>query len=94
MRSDSATGFVNQFSVYTGKQGNTAEVGLGGNVVQKLVDDIKGTFRCVYMDNFFSGVPLYLDLLENNIYACGTIRSNRKCFPQDLKPTLQSGLSN
>ena len=43
MSSDSATGFVNQFSVYTEKQGDTNEVGLCGNVVQKLVDDIKGT---------------------------------------------------
>ena len=34
------------------------------------------------MENFFSGVPLHLDLLKNNMYACGTIQSNRKFFHQ------------
>ena len=32
----------------------------------------------VYMDNFFTSIPLFHDLKENmKIYSCGTVRSNR-----------------
>ena len=91
---DSKTGFVSQFNVYTGKKGDTSEKGLGGNVVRELVNDLLGQHRCVYMDNFFSSVPLYLELLSHDTYACGTIRANRKFFPDDLKPALKLGYSN
>ncbi|CAI7988607.1 hypothetical protein GBAR_LOCUS21 [Geodia barretti] len=37
------------------------------------------------MDNFFTSPALFMDLLQDGIYACGTVRSNRRGFPQDLK---------
>ena len=36
VRADSENGYVCQLECYTGKQGSTAEVGLGGNVVTRL----------------------------------------------------------
>ena len=36
VRADSSNGYVCQFQCYTGKEGNTTEVGLGGNVVSTL----------------------------------------------------------
>ena len=39
----------------------------------------------VVMDNFFSSIPLFSDLLHRSTYACGTVRSNRKYFPEDFK---------
>ena len=69
-----------QFQCNTGKDGNTSEVGLGGNVVSTLTRELVGKNYCVYMDNFFSSIHLFQRLLEDNIYATGTLRSNRKCF--------------
>ena len=33
-----------------------------------------------------------LDLLKDGIYGCGTLRSNRSGFPDDIKPMLKKGL--
>ena len=67
------------------------EVGLGGNVVRRLSRDLVGTHCHLYMDNFFSGVPLFTSLLEDGIYACGTFRTNRKWFPRDILPFTKAG---
>ena len=36
--------------------------------------------------NYFTSVRLAEDLLANNLYLCGTTRSNRTDFSGDLKP--------
>ncbi len=92
MRSDSTNGYVCQFQVYTGKEGDKADVGLGGKVVTALSRDLVGKNYHLYMDNFFSSIPLFHQLLDDGIYACGTLRSNRKFFPEDLKPLVKRGL--
>lgn len=46
----------------------------------------------MYFDNFFSSVDLLLDLLRVGLYGCGTLRSDRKGFPKDLKPLVKKGL--
>ena len=48
MRADSNSGYVFQLECYTGKQGSTTEVGLGGNVVTCLTWDLVGQHYCVY----------------------------------------------
>lgn len=35
-----------------------------------------------YMDNFYSSVPLYLELNRRKFEATGTVRSNRKGIPK------------
>ena len=49
-------------------------------------------YHHIYFDNFFSSVDLLLDLLKLGLYGCGTLRSNRKGFPEDLKPLLKKEL--
>ena len=92
MRADSTNGYVSQFEFYTGKKGSTVEHGLGGSVVTRLTRDLVGKCYHVYMDNFFSGVSLFRDLLQDKVYATGTLRSNRKQFPTDLIPFVKKGL--
>lgn len=82
MRADPNNGYVNQFQVYTGKEGNVVEKGLGERVVRDLTRDIWGHFHHVYCDNYFTSVPLFRELLDNKTYACGTIRTNRRGLPQ------------
>ena len=83
---------MSQFEFYTGKQGSNVEVGLGGNVVTRLTRDLVGQFYHVFMDNFFSSITLYRQLLADDIYATDTLRSNRKLFPTDLIPAVKRGL--
>ena len=92
MRADSLNGYVSAFQVYVGKQGDAVERGLGAKVVKGLTEDLHGTYRHVYFDNYFSSVDLLLDLFRAGLYACGTLRTNRKGFPSQLKTPAQKGL--
>ena len=90
-RADASNGYVSAFQVYTGKERNTTEHGLGANVVYTLTEDLHNSYRHVYFDNYFSGVDLLLGLLRNGLYGCGTLRANRKGFPPQLKETVKKG---
>lgn len=46
----------------------------------------------LYFDNFFASVDLLLDLHRKGIYSCGTMRKDRRGFPNDLKPHVKKGL--
>jgi hypothetical protein len=50
-----------------------------------LSQGLRGKYHHVYFDSYFTSTPLALDLLRSGIYMCGTIRQNRKYFPEDLK---------
>ena len=71
--------------MYTGKQGDTVEKGLPSRVVKSLTQEMKGKNFHVYFDNFFNSFDLLNDLVSDDIYACGTARSNRRGFPEALK---------
>jgi hypothetical protein len=52
-----------------------------------LLRGLEGKGHCVVMDNFFCSISLFRDLAENEIYATGTIHSNRNGLPLHLKNT-------
>ena len=83
-----------KFSVYEGKTSNQVEKGLGANVVLGLSEDFHCRYHHIYFDNFFMGIDLMLNLLRKGTYACGTMRSNRKGFPESLKGQTKRGLPN
>ena len=86
MRADSCTDFVSEFQVYVGK--GEVEDGLGARVMKDLTQNIKNKYHNVYCDNFFTSLFLLEDLLKDGIYGCGTIRTNRKGFPDELKAVI------
>ncbi|XP_052233142.1 piggyBac transposable element-derived protein 4-like [Dreissena polymorpha] len=85
MLCDSRLGYLTNFEVYLGRDRDNVEHGLAYNVVMRLTRFIRNTFRWVSFDNFFTGLPLVKSLLQNGLYSCGTVRCNRKGFPQQLK---------
>ena len=90
-RADASNGYVSAFQVYTGKEGNSTEHGLGAKVVKSLTANLSGSYRHVYFDNYFSSVDLLLDLQRSGLYGCGTLRLNRKGFPPQLKQPAKKG---
>ena len=36
----------------------------------------------VYMDNFYTSSQLFLDLYDQVVNACGTVRTNKKYYPK------------
>ena len=91
VRADSANGYFCDFDVYTGAS-QSPEKGLGASVVKRLTAGLEGKHYQVFCDNFFSGIDLFSELLDNGIYACGTLRANRLHFPNELKPLTKKGL--
>ena len=81
---DSHNGYFHKLQVYTGKEGN-GEKQLGQRVVKDLTQDLKGKNHHVFYDNFFTSEQLQRDLVEDNIYSCGTARKDRRGFPPSLK---------
>ena len=90
MRADGVTGYVSQFQVYVGKEGS-AETGLGARVVKDLTSTLVKKNYHVFCDNFFTSVNLFHQLHSDGVYATGTIRANRRGFPQELKTHVQKG---
>ena len=84
---DSSNGYVCNLQVYTGKQdGGVTEHGLGYRVVRELTEPFLHKYHHVFCDNFFTSIPLACDLLREQTYLCGTIRSNRHGLPASLLP--------
>ena len=80
---DSLNGYLVDFNVYTGATGER-ETALGEKVVLTLADSIKGRHHQFLFDNYFSTISLLSKLLQQDTYAYGTIRTNRKNFPSEI----------
>ena len=90
MRADGVTGYVSQFQVYVGKE-VSSKTGLGARVVKDLTSTLVGKHHHI-CDNFFTSVKLFHQLHRDGIYATGTIRADRRGFPQELKTHVKKGL--
>jgi len=60
-----------------GKVGDTIQKDLGGSV-KHLTLPLQNKNHCLYMNNYFTSVPLLNYLKEKGIHACGTINSSHK----------------
>lgn len=82
---DSLTGYTWDFFVQEGKSAanKVTENGLSYDAVMALVNEkVLETGYKLYVNNFYTSLTLFKDLLSKKIYACGTIRPNRKGFPK------------
>lgn len=77
VRSDSKTGYVYDFDVYTGK-GESRVGGLGERVVKQLLSTIQKPSTKVSIDRFFTSVQL---LTTSSHRLVGTYLQNRKEIP-------------
>ena len=75
-----------KFHLHTGSN-KTLGKSLVESVTENLCFDFVPNGSCIYMDNYFTSIPLMDNLSKNRLYCVGTIRSNRieKASLQDLK---------
>ena len=69
----------------------TGDVGITHAVVVKLVEGLEGRGHHVYMDNFYTSPALFSDLHHLGFGACGTVRSDRRGLPAELKGKMKKG---
>ena len=82
----SPEGYTVKFHPYTGSN-KTLGKSFGESVAENLCFDFLPNGSCIYMDNYFTSIPLMDNLSKNGLYCVGTIRSDRieKAPLQDLK---------
>ena len=84
---DSANGYTFDFDVYVGRDPNRelSEHGLGYDVVMKLMQPLLEQGYHLYIDNFYTSVPLVTDLFRLGVGTTGTISERRRGFPANMK---------
>ena len=88
LRNDSETGYLQEFELYLGKRGpvdTKSGFGIFFDVVDRLTSKIQFKNHRVFVDNLYTSVPIMQHLQRNGIYCCGTLRSNRKNIPPEIK---------
>lgn len=83
----SQLGYTLNFDVYSGRNSKMKRSGkgLGYDVVLHLAECLKKTGHHLYFDRFFTSVDLMVDLHKKGLGACGTVMSNRKKMPSEIK---------
>jgi hypothetical protein len=73
-----ASGILYDFDVYQGSAEKPVDsIGVGGDVVLKLVSTLEPNNYKIFADNFFTSLPLVKALQERSLWFVGTVRSNR-----------------
>ena len=81
------SGYTFSFKIYTGRE-NVApqqELSLSERVVVDLMQPLLQKGYHLYNDNWYTSLPLYRYHHQQGTLACGTIRNNRKGFPEQVK---------
>ena len=86
------SGYVWNAMIYCGKSDVISGLGHSEAVVMKLMNKLFDKGHELYVDNFYTGVPLARELLKRKTHVCGTLRRNRKHLPPAvLSAKLQKG---
>ena len=59
--------------------------GLGEGVVYEMTKSLQGKYHEVYVDSYFTSVPLMEYLFSHQVLCCGTLCTNRKYLPTNLR---------
>lgn len=84
---ESDTGYVCKYSLYQGKDRENADIsqGVAHSIVLDMMDGLLNTGHELIMDNWYTSPRLMKELYEKGTYAYGTLRTNRKYVPKELK---------
>ena len=83
---DSSSSYCYNADIYTGKVGNSREIGQPSRVVLELTDLITNSGRNIGGDNFFSSLHLVQSLRARQLTYLGTIRKNKPKLPLEALP--------
>lgn len=88
----SVNGYIYAASIYVGKSEETDDkfVGVSGKTALKMLCDLSGEGRTVYLDNWYSSPTLFQTLYATKNNAIGTVKLNRKHMPKLDKKYLKT----
>ena len=76
---------VYRLQVYTGKNidASNPNIGLSSRVCMELISGLPEGLK-LFTDNYYTSPELYQALYKKGYNCCGTVRTHRKEFPEDL----------
>ncbi|XP_065672246.1 piggyBac transposable element-derived protein 3-like [Hydra vulgaris] len=83
-------GYLYKLEVYQGKDSCRIDpamskyFGLGEKVIYQMTKSLQRKFHEVFIDYYFTSVPLMKYLISHQVLSCGTLRTKRKYLPQDF----------
>lgn len=81
-----AAGYTCNLKVYTGQNhNNDSDDPASTAIVLELNNDLLNKGYNIYIGNWYSSPDLFIRLHQENTNVCGTVRSNRKDMPADLR---------
>ena len=88
--SESDTGYTLKWQLYAGKDNNANvdddNVGATHRIVRNLVAPYINKGHIIFLDSYYTSVPLANELADQDTGICGTINYNRVGMPNRLKP--------
>ena len=61
------------------------ELTLARDVVMRLARGLEGMGHHITMDNYFTSIPLFMELAASEIYTTSIVHSNRVSLPSPVK---------
>ncbi|KAM9409505.1 piggyBac transposable element-derived protein 4-like [Pholidichthys leucotaenia] len=87
--SEASTGYVLRWSLCNAQTGDDCgSMGATHLVVRQLMEPYTGKGHHVYMDSYYTGPAITMELAAKDTGLCGTVSSNRRGMPRDLRPAL------
>ena len=81
---ESTTGYLLNWIIYTGRERDMINAGIGHYVVMSLMDGYLNKGHYLYLDDSYTSIELFSALKELKTGSCGMIRANKAGFPQEL----------
>ena len=82
--------------VYCGKQptGSHEASNSPGDIVERLISHLKGTYRNLTTDNWYTSYTLAMSLLQDKMTLVGTLKKNKREIPAEFLPNKQKPISS
>lgn len=84
-------GYTYNIEIYAGKNQTTIKKSHCHDVVMRLLNGLLFEGRVLFIDNYYTTVPLAEELLENSTFICGTVKINKKFLPPQAKQKQKRG---
>jgi len=82
---EATTGYVLSWTLHTGEILPNESQKVTERLIIRLTDGFEGEGFNLYMDRYYTGIKILLDLKDININACGTIRKDRLKLSKENK---------
>ncbi|XP_063041039.1 piggyBac transposable element-derived protein 4-like [Engraulis encrasicolus] len=86
--SEAKSGYVLEWSMYTGPNADAHEIGASHLIVRKLMAPHTGKGHEVYMDSYYTSPAIATELASRDTGLCGTVSSQRRGMPKALRPAV------